>query len=110
MDCKSIEKMIPKFIKGECSGKEEEAFLVHIRQCPDCKEELTIQLLLEEGLNRLESGDSFDLNAELEKRLHAAKKKKKARRRLLSPEVAMILIDIIGGAILLAFIVGLLIW
>lgn len=110
MDCKSIEKLIPKFIKNECSPKEEEAFLEHIRHCKECKEELTIQLLLEEGLSRLESGASFDLNAELEKRLNVTNRRKKTQRRLLSAEQAAVIIDILGGALILGLIVALLIW
>ena len=110
MDCKNIEKLIPKFIKNECTPKEEVFVLEHIKECPECKEELTIQLLLEEGLSRLESGESFDLNAELEKRLQAGKHKKKPRRRLLSQEQAKVIWDIIGGAIIVAVIIGLLIW
>lgn len=110
MDCKNIEKLIPKFIKDECTPKEEDFILEHIKECPECKEELSIQLLLEEGLSRLESGESFDLNAELEKHLQADKRKKKPRRRLLSPEQAKVIWDIIGGAVIVAVIIGLLIW
>lgn len=82
----------------------------HIKRCPDCKEEMTIQLLLAEGLNRLESGESFDLNEELEKRLKGSKREKKSRKRLFSPETRAIVADILTGAIIVAVIVGLLIW
>lgn len=110
MDCKSIEKLIPKYIKNECSPKEEAMFLAHIKECPECKEELTIAFLLAEGLNRLESGESFDLNAELEKRLKEKSAGKKARRKLLSPELSVIAWDIAGGIIIVAVIIGLLVW
>lgn len=110
MNCKEIEKLIPKFIKNECTPKEEAMLLEHIKSCPECKEELTIQFLLSEGLNRLEAGESFDLNKELEKRLTVRVQEKKPRKRLVSPELAVVLGDIIGGAILVAIIVGLLMW
>ena len=110
MDCKSIEKLIPKFIKNECTPKEETMFLEHIKECAECKEELTIEFLLAEGLNRLESGESFDLNAELEKRLKEKSNSKKPRRKWLSPELAVVLWDVIGGFIIVAVIVGLLVW
>lgn len=110
MDCKKAEKLIPKFLKKECTEKEEIALLVHIKECPDCKEEMTIQLLLSEGLNRLESGGSFDLNEELEKRLRNTKHEKKPRKKLLSAEMRVIVADILTGAIIVAVIVGLLIW
>lgn len=110
MDCKDFEKLIPKFIKKECTPKEEEILLEHIRECPECKEEVTIQLLLEEGLSRLESGESFDLNAELEKLLAEGTHSKKERRRLLSQEQMVVIVDIIGGAVIIGVIVALLVW
>ena len=33
--------------------------------CPECKEELTIQFLVTEGLERLEKGNNFNLQREL---------------------------------------------
>ena len=67
MDCKEVERSIPRFLRKECSAKEEIALLEHIIHCPECKEELSIQLLLTEGINRLENGESFDLNKEFKK-------------------------------------------
>lgn len=110
MDCKSIQKLIPKFLKNECTSKEEEKILEHIKDCADCREELTIEFLLAEGLNRLESGESFDLNKELNKRLKEKSDTKKKRCRWLSPDVAIILWDILGGAVIIAVIVGILLW
>ena len=110
MDCKNIEKLIPKFLKDECTPKEEALILAHIKECVECKEELTIEFLLAEGLNRLESGESFDLNAELEKRLNEKTDNKKKRQKWLSPEAAMIVWDMIGGAVVVAVIIGLLVW
>jgi Zn ribbon nucleic-acid-binding protein len=109
MDCKEIEKLIPRFVKDECAKEEEQILLEHIRKCPACKEELTIQFLLEEGLNRLEAGESFDLNKELEKRLVSRKEENKPRKKFLTPEQSVVVVDIIGGALLVALIIGLLI-
>ena len=109
MDCKEIEKLIPGFVKNECTKEEEQILLEHIRKCPACKEELTIQFLLEEGLNRLEAGESFDLNKELEKRLSAREEENKPRKQILTPEQAAILGDMLGGALIVALIISLLI-
>ena len=109
MDCKEIEKLIPGFVKNECTRDEEILLLEHIRKCPTCKEELTIQFLLEEGLNRLEAGESFDLNKELEKRLSSREEENKTRKKLLTPEQTAVVGDMISGALLVALIIGLLI-
>ena len=109
IDCKEIEKLIPGFIKNECTRDEELLLLEHIRKCPICKEELTIQFLLEEGLNRLEAGESFDLNKELEKRLSAREEENKPRKKILTAEQAVVVGDMIGGALVVALIIGLLV-
>ena len=46
-----------------------------MQECPGCKEELVIQFLVTEGMQRLEDGDAFDLQRELEIRLTEAKRK-----------------------------------
>lgn len=110
MDCKSVEKLISKFLKDECTPVEEAMVLEHIKNCPDCKEDLTIELLIQEGLNRLESGESFDLNAELEKRLEEKVHKKKERKRRISPEAEKVIWDIIGGVLVAILMIALLVW
>ncbi len=110
MNCKEIEKIIPRFIDKECSAKEEEMILEHIAHCSECKEELTIQFLLKEGINRLENGESFNLNTELAKRLkeHAGTKKK--RRLGLDAEKRRILLDLLTGVLIVGVIAILLLW
>ncbi len=65
MTCKDVEKLIPIFIKDELNYRELEQFIDHIESCPSCKEEMSIQFLVTEGMARLEDGSAFDLNQEL---------------------------------------------
>ena len=65
MNCKDAEKKIPYFLQDELDGDELEEFLEHVEACPECKEELTIQFLVTEGLERLEKGNNFNLQREL---------------------------------------------
>lgn len=69
MNCKDTDKSIPRFFDGELEGRELTEFLKHIKNCNDCKEELSIYFLASEGIARLEEGSSFDLDKELESRL-----------------------------------------
>ncbi len=110
MDCKEIEKIILKFIHKECSHKEIEMMIEHIKHCPECKEELTIQFLLKEGINRLENGESFDLNAELEKRLKEHTDTEKRRRFGLDAERYRILMDLLAGLLIAGVVAVLLLW
>ena len=77
MNCKEFEKNIPDFITGKLDFITMQEFGAHMKECPSCKEELVIQFLVTEGMQRLEDGDAFDLQRELDVRLSEAKRKVK---------------------------------
>ena len=81
MDCKEFENMIPIFLDEKLNNKQAKEFFAHMESCENCKEELRIQFLITEGTQRLEEGDSFDLNKELDLKLERTKKILKSRRR-----------------------------
>lgn len=72
MNCKEFEKMIPDFIANRLEYKELKAFVAHVEECEECKEELTIQFLVAEGMVRLVEGGPFDLQMELDIRMETA--------------------------------------
>lgn len=74
MECKQVEKRIPQFLSDELYMDELREFMEHIEGCEECREELTIEFLVSEGLARLENGAVFDLQKELEARLSNAQK------------------------------------
>lgn len=80
MTCKDAEKLIPIFINNELNYRELEQFIDHIEDCPDCKEEMSIQFLITEGMVRLEDGSAFDLNWELRNLMEVSKAKIKVHR------------------------------
>ena len=55
MNCKEFEKNIPDFISGKLDFLTLQEFGEHMEKCPGCKEELVIQFLVTEGMQRLES-------------------------------------------------------
>ncbi len=61
MKCKQVQKNIADFLNDNLEPEELRAFVEHIEGCEECKEELTIELLVKEGLNSLESGTIFDI-------------------------------------------------
>lgn len=75
MNCKEFEKLIPVFIERKMDFRILKRFGEHMDSCPKCKEELDIQFLVKEGMHRLEEGEAFDLQSELEQRLAEAKRK-----------------------------------
>lgn len=75
LQCMQATKMIPAFITGELSYKELEQFMRHMEECESCREELSIQFLVDIGLNSLEAGNTFDLQEELHTALEEAEGK-----------------------------------
>ncbi|MBQ0027388.1 MAG: zf-HC2 domain-containing protein [Lachnospiraceae bacterium] len=75
MDCKEFANLTPKWIEDELYGKEAYRFLEHMETCDECREELHIQFLVKEGMERLESGESFNLDEELLNKVDAYKKR-----------------------------------
>ncbi len=80
MDCKEVQRNITAFLEDELHGKSAETFLNHISQCPECKEELSIQYLVREGMARLEEGGSFDLSKDLDILIEQSYKSIKSKR------------------------------
>lgn len=74
LNCKQAEKLIPSFIKDDMDQRTEKQFLSHVEKCPSCLEELSIQFLVTTGMQRLENGDTFDLNKELRTKLMTERK------------------------------------
>lgn len=102
LECKECEKLIPDFIEQNMEYFTLKRFCDHIRTCQECKEELTIQFLVSEGMARLEDGDAFDLNRELDKRLE------EARRRIKRSDSVMnfgALLEILFMAAILCFVI-----
>ncbi len=77
MECREFEKNIPLYLKNGLDYETMEAFQEHMNSCAACKEELSIQFLVQEGMKHLENGDSFDLDDEFRNRLELSRRKHK---------------------------------
>ena len=74
--------MIPAFEADELDDEQLGAFLTHYRECATCREDLSIQLLVDRGLDHLETGKSFNLRKEVEQTVTESSRRLKARRKL----------------------------
>ena len=83
MNCKDFEGLIPDFVDKRLDYAATKLFLEHINNCTQCKEELNIQFLVNEGLVRLEEGEAFDLQKEMRELLGTARKKVRVHERFL---------------------------
>ncbi|MDE7132512.1 MAG: zf-HC2 domain-containing protein [Lachnospiraceae bacterium] len=82
MNCKEAEKKIPSFLQDDLDGSKLEEFVEHVENCSECKEELSIQFLVTEGLERLEEGNNFNLQEELLMKLEFAEHRINVHRML----------------------------
>lgn len=82
MDCKTVRKNINNFIEDNLEERELQDFIDHISHCTDCKEELSIQFLVTEGLSELESSSSFDIQGKLEEKLNHGYRISRLRHRM----------------------------
>ena len=89
MGCKEFEKRIPDFINRRLDYSALKRFSEHMERCENCKEELVIQSLVTEGIQRLEDGNAFDLQSELEQRLEEARRKIRFHGRILHFGIAL---------------------
>ena len=82
LSCKDFQQMIAAFEKDELVENELDAFLSHYRSCHDCREELSIRMLVDEGMQHLEAGESFHLQKEVKNAIDLAGVRLKRRSRL----------------------------
>lgn len=100
MNCKDAEKNIPYFLQDELDEGRLEEFIDHVEHCPECKEELTIQFLVSEGLEHLEQGGNFNLQEELLMKLADA------QHRISMHHMLWYILVILEAAVALAIIVA----
>lgn len=82
MNCKEAEKLIPLFLEDDLDTEDLHEFMEHIEKCDECKEELSIQFLVSEGMARLETGNVFDLQSELKAQIDNAQHTLKLRENM----------------------------
>lgn len=81
-ECKTFEKSIPGFLSDSLDNRSLEQFLDHLAGCKNCQDELSVQFLVAEGMNKLETGENFHLQRELRSLIDLQYKRLAARKRL----------------------------
>lgn len=104
MDCKEYEKLIPEYIEHKMNFRLLKEFSKHTDSCQSCREELEIQFLVSAGMARLEDGDAFDLQGELEEGISMARKELRSHERWL--KVGLIL-EILVAILVIAAVIWL---
>ena len=74
MDCNTCENHIQAFLDRTLSGEDLRQFLLHVKKCSNCHEELETAYLVEVAIPRIEAGSAINLDKELSERLAAAER------------------------------------
>ena len=74
MECRDYQQQVLPFLREELEDKEVICLLNHVDECENCREELKIQFLVREGLDRLENGGNFNLQKDFEKKIVNARR------------------------------------
>ena len=106
MTCKEAEKLIPVFLEDDLDTDDLREFMEHIEECGECKEELSIQFLVKEGLSRLEAGSVFDLKNELEYRIGMEEHALKMRESLMWLSYLLDGLVVIAAIVLVALVIA----
>lgn len=82
MDCKETQRQMRQFLENKLDADTAREFILHVRSCKECMDELTIEYLISGGMQELENTDDIDVQMELEKRLESANQIKAHRSQL----------------------------
>ena len=82
MNCKETQRCMRQFLEDELDADTAREFIMHVRSCKECMDELTIEYLISGGMQELENTDDIDVQMELEKRLVVANQMKAHRSQL----------------------------
>ena len=102
-ECREFEKLIPGFIGRKLDFPTLKRFYEHRESCGECREELDIQFLVTEGMQRLEEGNAFDLQTELGQRMEEAAKSIRYHSAILYLGIAMEIVAV-------GLLIGIVIW
>ena len=81
-ECKLCEKQIPDFLEDQLPIGELDDFLRHQKKCRNCRDELQVQYLVLEGMAKLETGETFNLQKELREFVELEESRLRRRRMM----------------------------
>ncbi len=94
LTCKEFTAMIPAFLEDGLTDQELDEFLRHWDECESCRDELSTHYLVMEGLERLETGETFDLQKDLRAEIESAKIRLARRTQLAQASFGIEIITI----------------
>ena len=104
MECKEFTGLIPDFLHDALDETKLSEFLSHVDECENCMDELRIQYLIYEGLERLETGATFDVDKDLAEWMELQRKRLRNRNGIKKTAIAAEILTISAFMIVLMVI------
>ena len=104
MDCKEFAGLIQDFLGDRLDEMKLSEFLEHVDECENCKDELRIQYLIYEGLERLETGATFDVDKDLAKTMELQRKRLRTRNAVKKTAIAWEILTVATFTIVMSVI------
>lgn|GEM_PF-739059 len=108
MECRDIEKMVQPYIEGKLSDSEMESFILHVKNCPSCYDELETYFTIHYALRYLdEDGNrSYNMKKILAEDLHRKESQIRRHRTQKRAFKAMLIVTeaILVFCIILSFL------
>ncbi len=109
LNCREAEKCIEDYIGHQLPIEKQEAFLQHISQCRECREELEINYMVYVGIAGLEEDrlDIYDLPGALERELEVSHQQVQQHRRAQQVNYVLTTLAIVGVILCVGIQIGL---
>lgn len=102
MKCEEAVLKIHEFIRGTMSRGEMEAFIAHVKTCPECYDELETYYTIFVGIKYLEDAgqESYNIPQMLKQDLRKKERSLRRRRVLIKTLICVLLLLLAAGAYL----------
>lgn len=90
MDCREAQRMIRPFLKNDLNEQDKYAFIMHVKTCKECMDELSLEFIATEGVNLLDNNPNIDLNEELNRIIDLGVHRNHVRRHMRASFVAIV--------------------
>ena len=103
MTCLEAQSKIIAYIENKLERNDKQEFLVHVKNCKECREELNIYYTMIEGMRQLDENEplSKDFDADLEKRMSQELNTNRKKKDAIRGSVLILIIGIFSFVIII---------
>lgn len=103
MTCLEAQSKIIAYIENKLERNDKQEFLIHVKNCKECREELNIYYTMIEGMRQLDENEplSKDFDADLERRMSQELNTNRKKKDAIRGSVLVLMIGMFSFAIII---------